>query len=386
MMKSLAKISLLAVMAAGCLIGCNNNKKQEDGPSLEKSAEAAINSVGVAYSGYAGSSGISIGGATLISSHKEGNYEFSISYSVAPMTGTYTHTYLAVEGNKLVVEIPTFDELKADNSSLSYAAYKLTGSFKYAKYAGEGEDKEAAKIGTEIKSHVWNIRINAEKVKPVLQKISVARQKAKNETVVTKGYVTAFMNNIDGDEYKNGVWIADGNDGMMLYGGNLAGVMGVIEIGDLLLVAGTASPYNGLFEINPTSITKIDDPSIKDADPVVAPAWKELDENGIKALAAVNANDPLLIKGATITTDVDALDPAGAMTIAIKLGSASINCYVNKHTNAAQREALAAHLKANKGKTVDVKSIGGWNSNTFQITVAQLVKNGNLNDVFTFAA
>ena len=385
-MKSLAKISLLALMAAGSLIGCNKSEKKDSGQTLDKAAEAAIGTVGVAYSGFAGSDGISIGGATLITSHTEGNYEFAISYSVAPMTGTYTHTYLAVEGNKLVVEIPTFEELQADNFTGSYAAYKLTGSFKYAKYAGAGTDKDADKINTEIKSHVWNIRINAEKVKPVLQKISEGRLKVKGETVVTKGYVTGFMNNVDGDEFKNGVWIADGNDGMMLYGGNLASVMGVIEIGDLLLVAGTASPYNGLFEINPKSIVKTDDPSIKGSEPVAAPAWKELTESELGALAAVNANDPLLIKGATITTDVDTLKADAAMTIAVKLGSTSINCYVNKHTNAAQREALVAHLKANKGKTVDVKSIGGWNSDTFQITVAQIVKNGNLNDVFTFAA
>ena len=385
-MKSLAKISLLVMVAAGSLIGCNKNDNKDSGAGLEKAAEAAVNTVGVAYNGFAGSDGISIGGATLITSHTEGNYEFNVSYTVAPMSGTYTHTYLAVENNKLAVEIPTFDELKADNFTGTYAAYKLTGSFKYAKYVGEGTDKDADKVGSEIKSHVWNIRINAEKVKPVLQKISEGRKKTKGETVVTKGYITGFMNNVDGDEFKNGVWIADGNDGMMLYGGNLASVMGVIEIGDLVLVAGTASPYNGLFEINPKSLVKTDDPSIKDADPVAAPAWKELSENDLKGLVAVNANDPLLIKGATITTDVDGLKADGAMTIAVKLGNTSINCYVNKHTNADQRKALVDHLKANKGKTVDVKSIGGWNNDTFQITVAQLVKNGNLNDVFTFAA
>ena len=382
-MKNLIKISLLTMMAAGMLVGCSSGNKKDSGKSgLEAAATSSINTVGVAYGAYSSSSGISIGGAKLITEHVEGDYKFSISYTVQVVDKQYTIDYLKVENNKLVVEIPTFTELEGDGVTATYAAYKLNGSFKYAEYLGAGTDKDADKINKEIKTHSWNIRINAEKVKPVWQKISEARQKTKGETVVTTGYVTGFMNNVDGDEYKNGVWIADGNDGMMLYGGNLAGVMGVIEIGDMIMVAGTASPYNGLFEINPSSITKTDSAPEEIAQPV----WKQLSESELGALAAVNANDPLLIKGATITADVDSLKADGAMTIAVKLGNTSINCYVNKHTNAAQREALVAHLKANKGKTVDVKSIGGWNSNTFQITVAQIVKNGNLNDVFTFAA
>lgn len=374
-------------MAVGFLAGCASGEKKSESGGLDKAATETAAVVGVAYNGYAGSAGISIGGGTLITSHSQGNYQFDISYSVAPLKGTYTHTYLAVEENKLVVEIPTFDELKADNQEGTYAAYKLSGSFKYAKYLGTDEDKDSAKVGQEVLKHDWNIRINAEKVKPILEEISVARQKQKNETVVTKGYVTAFMNNVDGDEFKNGVWIADGNDGMMLYGGNLASVMGVIDIGDLILMAGTASPYNGLFEVNPKSITKLEAADNKIGNHVVVePAWKQMNEDEVKALAAVNANDPMLLPDVTISTNVDELKDDGAIELSGKIGNTDITMYVNKHTNKAQRTALIAHLKANKGKTCTLKSIGGWNSDKFQFTIAQLVKDGNLNDCFIFAA
>ncbi len=384
-MKNLAKISLLAVMAAGCLIGCNNNKKQSGGDGLDKSAEGAVSTVGVAYSGYAGSDGISIGGGKLIQSQAQGNYQFDITYTVAPLSATYSHTYLAIEGEKLVVEIPTFDELKADNATGTYAAYKLTGSFKYAKYLGEGKDADADKVGQEIKNHSWNIRINAEKEKPVLQKISVARNKEKGETVVTKGYITAFMNNVDGDEFKNGVWIGDGADGMMLYGGMLPSSMGTLEIGDLILMAGTASPYNGLFEVNPKSISKIDDPAIGSDYNVSTPVWTELDEAGIKALDAEKADDQFTIPNVTLT-GIEDLKDKSSMEFGGTVGSTSFAIYVNKHTNAAQRTALLKHLQDNKDKTVTLKVIGGWNNSAFQFTVAQITKDGNLNDCFQFAA
>ena len=369
-MKKLIKFSLLAFMAIPAIVGCNNKKS---GNGAEEAAKQAISEVGAAYSGFSGSSGLSLAGAKLIAEHKVGDYDFTFTYSVAPMGNPYTIEYLKVDAEKmrLVVEIPTFDELEEQGfSGATYAGYKLNAEVKNA--------------GSKVADASWNIRINAEKVKPVWQKIADARQKSSGQTCVTTGYVTAIMNPVDDSEFLNGVWLADGKDGIMLYGNSLTAYYGQLKIGDMVMAIGEASPYNGLFEIKNPTLSFVDDAP----EAIAQPVWTEIGETEIGSYNEVQANDPVTIPNAQITSDLSSETAKAntALSISVKVGSKTITLYLNKHTNTAHRQAVIDLVNANVGKNVTIKSVLGWNASKLQITGCVIVQGGGIADSLTFAA
>lgn len=382
-MKNIIKLSLLTILALPAMVGCaNKGGSKED---LEKVAKTAAAEVGVAYSGYAGSDGLGLAGAKLITEYTvDETYNFKFEYSVAPINKAYEIEYLKVEEAKLVVEIPTFAELEAQGfSGATYAGYKLSAKIKYAGVAEGKKEQYASYKDKEVGegSH-WNIRINAETVKPVWQKISEARLKEKGETVVTTGYVTAFMNPVQDSEYSNGIWIADGADGMMLYGSSLTAYFGALHIGDMIMVIGPASPYNGLFEVNGPTIAFVD----TTPEPIAQPVWTEVNEATLATYDAVKANDPVIIRDAIITSDVsETTVGTGAISLDVKVGNTTYTYYLNKHTSAEHRQAVIDKINANVGKAVTIKSILGYNSGKLQITGCVITDNGGIADCLTFA-
>ena len=370
-MKKIFKLSFLALLAFPALVGCQQGSSEKKDGGIEAAAKKAISQIGVYYGQYSGSDGINLAGADLYQEYTVDSYTFALSYAVAPVSGTYEIEYLKIEGNKLVVEIPTFAELNADGSEkITYAAYSLTATLKH-------DGKELEQKGN------WKIRINAEKVKPVWEKIIDARKKTSG-TVVTSGYVVALMNDKQDGEFSNGVWIADGNDGMMLYGGNLASYFSSLKIGTYVFVSGAASPYNGLFEVKPSVINLNEAPRAN----VAVPEFKVTTEAELNAFTADNCSDPVLFENVTITTNVAELANAAAstaITLNLKVGNTSIAYYANKHTATEDRQALVDLLKANAGKTCSVKSVMGYNAGAFQISGAVLTEGGSLADNFIFA-
>ena len=367
-MNKLLKFSILSLMAIPAIAGCGS---KNDSAKVEEAAKQAIADVGVAYSKFSSSSGISLAGAKVITEYKVGDYEFKFDYTVAPMGNAYSIEYLKIdtEKSRLVVEIPTFQELEDQGfAGATYAGYKLNASVKHA-------DKEVA-------TQSWNVRINAEKVKPVWQKLSEARLKDSGSTVVTTGYVTAFMNPVQDAEFMNGIWIADGADGMMLYGNSLTAYFGVLKIGSLVMVIGEASPYNGLFEVKNPTVEFVDEAP----EGVVAPVWTEIGEAELKAYEAVKASDPVTIPNATITSDLSGQTAADskAITIKFKVGTTTFDYYLNKHTSTAHRQAVIDLVNANVGKTVTIKSVLGWNSGSRQVTGCVIVEGGTIADSLVF--
>ena len=369
------KKSLLALLVVPLLVGCGCNSKDDGGdapvdPSKNKTAiETAIAEVGVQYDAFASSSGISLAGAKLITEHTVDDTKFEISYTVEALQ-TYSIEYVKLNEEKmrLDVEIPTFDELKADGYSGSYAQYKLVG-----KFSGGGEEQEKT----------WKIRVNAEEIKPVWEKIVTARTKEKGATVVTTGYVVAFMNISDSSEFSNGVWIADGADGLMLYGG-LTSQYGQMKIGDMIMVVGKAEPYNGLFEIKNPSVSYVDDAPETIAEPI----FTETDEarfNEIKS-DANHASDPILMKEVSVETDPDTLTPTKGkeMSISLKIGETKVTYFCNKHTDLEERKVLVEHLKAHKGEKCTVKSVMGIYNDALQFNGSIIVNGGSLTDNFIF--
>ena len=369
-MKKLFKFSTLALLAIPAIVGCNG---KNNGKNYEAQAKTAIAQVGVSYSSFAGTDGISLAGTKLITEYEVEGISFTFAYSVAPIGNAYEIEYLKVdtEKSRLVVEIPTFAELEAQGfAGATYAAYKLSAEVSH-------DGKKAADAS-------WNIRINAEEVKPVWQKISEARLKESGATVVTTGYVTAVMNNADDAEYQNGVWVADGADGMMLYGASLTAYFTSLHIGDMILVIGQASPYNGLFEVKNPSISFVDE----SPEAIAQPVWTEIGETELNSYDAVKANDPVTIPNATIVSDMSGKTAAAntAISIDVKVGGKTITYYLNKHTNTAQRQAVIDAINANSGKTVTIKSVLGWNASKLQITGCVVLEGGGLVDSLTFSA
>lgn len=383
-MNKFLKTSILCTLAAPLLVGCGGGNGGEKGPKLEDTVKRVVSLVGVAYGEYAQSSGISLAGADLIMDYELDDMKFTFDYTIAPMKEGYKSNYVQIEGTRLNVEIPTFRELNDDDGSqaVTYAGYILSASVKYAG-AVEGKTENNKKsIGQEVGTGKWNIRVNAEEIKPVWEKLSQARTKLNGETVVTTGYVCAFMNNKDDSEYSNGVWLADGDAGMMLYGAALTAYFGSIKVGDMVMVIGTASPYNGLFEVKPTKLSIV----TSSPEEVAAPNFKEYTEDQIKAFTDVNCSDPVTVKNCTLVSDPDTLKVASAtaISLSIKFGNTTYTGYVNKHTNQAERQALVDHLKAHKGQPFTLKTVMGYNSGSFQFTIADITGTDGLVSCFQF--
>lgn len=381
-MNKLLKTGLLALCAFPCLVGC----QQEKGPAIEDVVKQAVSMISVGYGEYAQTNGISLAGANLITNYECEGCKFDIEYSIAKKDATkqYAYDYVKVNetGNRLEVKIPVLSELPNNEK---YAAYVLSGKITY-KGAVEGE-KEKYKSSIDrviVEKQEWNIRVNGETVEPVWQKIADARLKNNGETVVTTGYVAAFMNTKSDSEYSNGVWLADGNDGIMLYGTKLTAYFTTLKIGDMVMVIGQASPYNGLFEIKPNSLTIVD----ATPEPIAPTSFKVTSEDQLKAMTAVNCSDPVIFENVSIVSDPDKMTVAdgSAITVNVKVGDTQIAYYMNKHTDMAERQAVVDLLKANKGKTCTLKAVMGYNSSKLQITATTLKQGGSLLDNFTFAA
>lgn len=345
-MNKLLKLSFLSLFAIPLLAGCGESSEQ-----IKSAAQEAFTQIGVAYAGYASSDGLGIAGGNLITEYttSEG-YEISFKYSVAPAQGkTYDIEYVKINTtlNVLEVEIPTFQELNSgDSKDINYAAYVLTGEAYYKNKA--------------VDSQTWNLRINAEETKPVVQTIADAKATRKeNETVITYGYVYGYFA-YDANHFYTGVYIASGADGMMLYAGKLTNYFGIIDIGDLVMVVGKASPYNGLFEVKPDLVKQIDHA----VDGVVEPICTTYTVPQIKGLTNVKAGDFVKVENLTMVSNIaDKTSYKKGEHWTLKAKDASdneITIYVNYHVKNAVEEEIRQLFIDNAGKTFNIVASLSW--------------------------
>ena len=348
-MKNFLKLSLLALFAVPVLAGCGAS----DNSKAKEEAKVAFSQIDPAYSSFASSDGLGLAGAGLVMEYKtENGYDFKFDYSVAPMQGkTYSIEYVKINKNvnTLEVEIPTFEELNTDGSkSINYAAYVLTAKALY-------KDKE-------VDTRTWNIRINAEEIKPQVQTIADAKATRKeNETVVTYGYVYGYYS-YDVNHFYTGVYIGNGADGMLLYAGKLTNYFNLINIGDLVMVIGKAAPYNGLFEVKPDSIKTIN----YDIEGVTKPTITTLSGLEYKALSSTAAGNLVKMENLTLVSDISNKTdfPKGAhWTLKAKDSEErEITIYVNYHVKNAVMEEIRTLFTSNPGKTFNFTGALGWYS------------------------
>lgn len=153
---------------------------------------------------------------------------------------------------------------------------------------------------------------------------------ASGSKIYTYGIVTAKV----GNPFR-GLWIGDGNYGVMLYG-TADGISEELEIGDKVLVAGTSSPYNGTYEINVQTNAHIIGAS--SADPLASAVTEPVTLNGNELdwsnNASAYAHQGSLVRLSGVTYVSGTFEEAGAsvnaVSIVVKLGNLEITVYLGK--------------------------------------------------------
>lgn len=83
-----------------------------------------------------------------------------------------------------------------------------------------------------------------------------------NETYAVQGYVTGIIDKTDESGNPYGIYVQDGDHGMMVYKPSKS-VVSKLKIGDAIEVLGEISEYNGTKQLNKASISKLADAEIR---------------------------------------------------------------------------------------------------------------------------
>ena len=185
---------------------------------------------------------------------------------------------IKVDDQELNVEWK-YDEAKWYRSTYSgdETRYKFTPIYSDDETAGVFDTTLGVKIsykGSAIEK-TWNIHVN--KLAYVVTDIPTFQQNYANDSenfpkkISAVGKVTAWFEPST-DHLYAGVFVGDGEYGMMLYAGQLSNIWKELnfKIGDYVLFCGEVAPYSGLAEVKPSymEILSDDDPRIGD-EPVV---------------------------------------------------------------------------------------------------------------------
>lgn len=141
-----------------------------------------------------------------------------------------------------------------------------------------GKNLSALKAGTATITATWRDKTDTIEL-TILDKAPVMGLKALREGIAAGelkegaivdfyGEVTATMEPSE-DHLYSGIYVQDGEYAMMVYAGQLGTLWfeNKLAIGDKVYVNGTLAPYNGLNEVKPTEIRKIEDGEYEVAEP-----------------------------------------------------------------------------------------------------------------------
>lgn len=172
-----------------------------------------------------------------------------------------------------------------------------------------------------------------------------------SDTVSVYGYITATFEPST-DHLYTGVWIQNGEDGIQLYAGNLSKLYFDLELqqGDLIRAIGYGSGYNGLLEIKPQLIEKVDEVGELDVTEPIIVEYANADGWSKDDLKNKDGN-LIVMKNLTLKTAVGSFKPGSHWTIKME-GTKSdgttkveVQLYVNYHIGNAAQEAVLAKLK-----------------------------------------
>jgi len=216
--------------------------------------------------------------------------------------------------------------------------------------------------GDVTKAISWTIAVAQRGYELIVIPISEVRGNVvANQEFTTRGYITGTMEPNTTHLY-SGVFIADGEYAIMLYAGQLSNLwfLGEFAIGDLVIVTGAYSPYNGLSEMKPVTL-EIDYAFAEVEEPVdiVIAAEAEF------TTAALTGHDGCIIQvgGLVYQSGKGNLTAGGShATIKFKLGATDVDMYVNYHVGTTTQQAIV-DLMADwvEGQTtIDYHGHLGW--------------------------
>ncbi len=358
-MKKMLKTSLLLALALPVMVGCNKGPSYKETRTEEdlilELAQQALAEVGVGYASFS-STGLAYGDNDLITSVNEKVWEgdeiglnFSIKYTLIPQEDNFPKEFvtLSEEGDKLIAGLVKMEELSEVGKALEGAAYTLKAD---VYFDGYGENFKVNGLTTtdtfldqKISTKSWNAIAKVAKVAATLGQLKATTKN--NDYVIFQGVYNAWYS--DGyDELYSGAFIANGNDAIMIYAGTITEDFFdaetkelKIHAGDAVEVFGRVSPYNGLYEVKPISVTKITDQSVIEsiATPVENPMTvTQVNESKIDATGKL-----VTLTGLKIKELPKELKIGSHWTIKAEDASKNeITIYVNYHVGEAAQTAI----------------------------------------------
>ena len=360
-MKRVIKYLATSVLISTMLVACNNKKVEpiDEEELINNLAVSAISDLGVTYSSFA-SDGVFFGETNLTTEVKqfvnegdEKGLNFSVSYSVVAQY-EYSSEYLKLVENKLVVdEIVLEDALDAESKALGGAAYTLKASVKFAGYdeglSVPGLTQTDEFVNQKLLDKNWNAIVKVTKTGTLHEIKSVSA----NDYVLFYGRFGGWYENTKAQLY-SGAFIYNGDDAVMIYAGSISADFfnedgsAKINPGDAVQVFGYASPYNGLFEVKPKSVVKLEetDPNAAAIQPLqyTSMTVAQMNEADITDTGRFVQSEALKLDGSLPSMTV-----GKHWTIPVKSATDStkkINIYVNYHVGSDSQNAIKSFLES----------------------------------------
>lgn len=351
-MKKIIKIGLLSVLSVAALAACGEPAYEEKRTEVELISDCAnqiIADLGVQYAKFS-NEGLVYGKneLTMTANQKEWDGDkvglnFTIAYTLAQFSvdDVFPEEFVKfnAEHDALIAELVLADDLILAPASklVGGAAYILTAE---VKFNGYGENFVAPKgltptntyVGQSMASKSWNALAKTTKSGTITEVKETAQSK---DMVLFYGRVYGYFNPTK-DELYTGLYVGDGDDGVMLYAGNISEACFdendhmIIDIGDTVMVYGQVSPYNGLFEVKPSKLEKVDDPAI--IANIEDPVFNTYTGAELNALEEKDTGRMAKVNGLRLITDVSKMSAGDHLTIKAKDDqNTEVTIYLNYH-------------------------------------------------------
>lgn len=214
--------------------------------------------------------------------------------------------------------------------------------------------------GSATKTIAWTITYTPIEYQSMnLEDVRTTKPKA-GSYIDTVGYITKGFTK--GDIYA-GAFIASGEQALMLYAGNLSSLWSSLSLaeGDLVRVKAQYAPYNGLTEIKPTSITKLE--AVPAGFKVNTPVDLEITEGSQWSLTGLSGQDSrvtncrgLVYKG---LDSGEKLSIGSHWNIYFELDAVEIVIRVNYHIGSEEQTKIRNLIQGWTVRTSKVDFAGG---------------------------
>lgn len=345
---------LIPILALGLLAGCTEEV------NVDQLVVDAVSEIGALLTN--ASSGTPYSDRTMTINLTSGQ---TLSATTSVKINTETFKVDVVNGVEVTIAY-AIDEATAANWNIKPGSPDATHA-RLAPKIFDFEDYSSTLTGTiaygsATKSVAWTISIAQRGYELIVIPISEVRGNvAVDQEFTTRGYITGTMEPNTTHLY-SGVMIADGEYAIMLYAGQLSNIWFANEfaIGDLIIVSGKYSPYNGLSEMKPTEMA-IDYAYAEVSEPVDIVIASEADFTTANLLG----HDCCIIQvnGLVYQSGKENLTSGGGhVTIKFKLGATDVDMYINYHVGKSVQEPLIALMADWVAGTTTINYHGhlGW--------------------------